>query len=143
MIFSRPLKKVLGRIVPFNKDETIRTENLGTGVSDETKFLNGNGEWDNITALDITAIRSYKTDNYSITNLDRKIECLGTFTITLPLLSEITHYDDIVITNAGVGSEVITIVTTNSELIVDVTSFSLCIGESLIINKGEFKYIVV
>jgi hypothetical protein len=45
MIFGRPLKYVLGKIVPFDKTETIHPENLGSGVSDGTTFLRGDGQW--------------------------------------------------------------------------------------------------
>lgn len=48
MIFGRPLKYVLGKIVPFGKSETIPIENLGSGVADADTFLNGIGNWVNI-----------------------------------------------------------------------------------------------
>ena len=53
MIFARPLKYVLGRIVPFGQFETINPINLGTGTADSNKFLNGDGLWANITGGDI------------------------------------------------------------------------------------------
>jgi len=45
MIFARPLKNVLGKIVPFGINETILPSNLATGTPDGTKFLRGDGTW--------------------------------------------------------------------------------------------------
>lgn len=50
MIFARPLKYVLGKIVPFGRTDTIHPENLGSGVADGTTFLNGLGSWANINS---------------------------------------------------------------------------------------------
>lgn len=87
--------------------------------------------------------RTYKTADYTVTDSDRKIECLGTFPVTLPLLSTITHYDDIVITNVSTTTGEITINTSGGELLVDATSFVLYASESLTINKGQTKYIAI
>ena len=45
MIFGRPLKKVLGKIIPFGRIETIHPQNLGTGVRDGSNFLRDDGVW--------------------------------------------------------------------------------------------------
>jgi len=96
---------------------------------------------------DLSADRTFtppfavKTANYTLSNSDRKIECNGTFTITLPLLADITHYDDIDIINT-VGSGTVTINTTGGEYLADVTTFDLYVGESLTITKGNTKYLV-
>jgi hypothetical protein len=50
MIFGRPLKYVLGKIVPFGKSETIHPENLGSGVIDGINFLRSDGIWSDISA---------------------------------------------------------------------------------------------
>ena len=50
MIFARPLKYVLGKIVPFGRTETIHPENLGSGVASDVTFLNGLGNWANINS---------------------------------------------------------------------------------------------
>jgi hypothetical protein len=52
MIFARPLKKILGKIVPFGQFETIHPSNLGTGEADGTKFLSGDGLWRVVTGSD-------------------------------------------------------------------------------------------
>ena len=45
MIFGRPLKRVLGKIIPFGKKETIHPENLGGGSRTGSNFLRDDGEW--------------------------------------------------------------------------------------------------
>ena len=46
MIYSRPLKKILGKTVPFGQFETINPINLGSGERDGSKFLKDDGTWD-------------------------------------------------------------------------------------------------
>ena len=53
MIYSRPLKRVLGKIVPFNRDETINPSNLGSNGS-SGKFLRYDGLWSLITSGDLS-----------------------------------------------------------------------------------------
>ena len=48
MIFARPLKRVLDKIIPFNKTETIHPENLGKGSRNGTNFLRDDGIWSNV-----------------------------------------------------------------------------------------------
>ncbi len=50
MIYARPLKYVLGKIIPFNKGEVINASNLGAGIPDTTKFLRGDNTWANISS---------------------------------------------------------------------------------------------
>jgi hypothetical protein len=85
-------------------------------------------------------IANLQVSNYTVTDIDRNIECDGTFIITLPLLSSILHYEDIDITNNGSG--LITINTSGGELLGDVTTFILYPLESLTIAKGNTTYLV-
>lgn len=87
-----------------------------------------------------TSTYVYKSALYTITDTDRTVECNGTFAITLPLLSSITHREDITIKNSGSG--IITIQTTGGELLDDTTSFPIYNGESLTLQKGNTTYIV-
>jgi len=77
--------------------------------------------------------------NYNATDSDRNILCNGTFTVTLLLLANLTHFEDIDITNEGSG--VITIATQGGELIYDVTTFDIFEGETLTVAKGSTNYI--
>jgi hypothetical protein len=81
MIFGRPLKNVLGKIIPFGKNETIHTENLGTGTSDGTKFLKDDGVWSNISNINNNFIFVN-----SISDLPAPVSTVYT------LLANITYY---------------------------------------------------
>ena len=59
---------------------------------------------ENPSVVSIPNIRYvYKTANYTVSSLDRKIECNGTFDVTIPLLSAIIHYESIFVINSGAG----------------------------------------
>lgn len=79
MIYSRPLKKILDKIIPFNKNETIHPSNLGSGTTDGTKYLRDDGVWSNVPTATgfvpyIGATQNVNLGEYSITagqvNLD-------------------------------------------------------------------------
>jgi len=50
-IFPRPLKKVLGKIIPFSLVDLIPTFNLGTGVASTATFLRGDQTWSTVPAI--------------------------------------------------------------------------------------------
>ena len=84
MIFSRPLKKVRDKIVPFNKDETIRTENLGSGDASDGTYLRGDGTW-----AEVPVDESYKSD----TVLSLLNEIIEQQELTIKYLRKIASYE--------------------------------------------------
>lgn len=50
-IFPRPLKKVLGKIIPFSLVDLIPTFNLGTGTASSATFLRGDQTWSTVPAI--------------------------------------------------------------------------------------------
>jgi hypothetical protein len=93
------------------------------------------------TAATTVRTNTVANTNYTVLDTDRNIECSGAITITLPLLANITHYEDITISNT-VGTNTITINTTGGEYLADATTFDLYVGESLTIHTGSTKYLV-
>lgn len=88
MIYSRPLKKILDKIIPFNKNETIHPSNLGSGTTDGTKYLRDDGVWSNLPSTSgfvpyTGATQNVDLGEYSITagqvNLD--ISPTGTYIV--------------------------------------------------------------
>ena len=91
------------------------------------------------TPVPYSRVFATKATDFTVDDLDRNIECLNPLTATLPLLSNITHYENIDITNSSNGNVIIN--TTSGELLVDVTTFTLYPAESLTIVKGSTTYL--
>jgi hypothetical protein len=50
MIFPRPLKYVLGKIVPFSGTDVIHPSNIGLGSRDGSRYLRDDGYWTSLSA---------------------------------------------------------------------------------------------
>lgn len=50
-IFPRPLKQVLGKIIPFSLVDLIPTFNLGTGAASSATFLRGDQTWSTVPTI--------------------------------------------------------------------------------------------
>lgn len=48
-ILPRPLKQVLGRLIPFSKEDKIPTFNLGSGTANSDTWLRGDQSWNLLT----------------------------------------------------------------------------------------------
>ena len=84
MIFGRPLKRVRDKIVPFNKDETINTGNLGSGDASDGTYLRGDGTW-----AEVPVDESYKSD----TVLSLLNEIVEQQELTIKYLRKIASYE--------------------------------------------------
>lgn len=84
MIFARPLKKILGKTVPFGQFETINTGNLGSGDASDGTYLRGDGTW-----AEVPVDESYKSD----TVLSLLNEIVEQQELTIKYLRKIASYE--------------------------------------------------
>jgi hypothetical protein len=101
-IIPRPLKKVLGKIIPFSLTDLIPTFNLGTGVADNTKYLRGDGAWSAISSAGVNEITATLVMNF-LSEDDVSISTISTVLLTtsnfkgfsvIPISTTETSLDD-------------------------------------------------
>jgi hypothetical protein len=84
--------------------------------------------------------RTEVSSDYTILDSDRNVEVTQAVTITLPLTSDILHYENIDIINTSTGT--VTVNTTSPELIEGKASFKLYKGERITVQRSIAKYII-
>ena len=98
-------------------------------------------EWDILAKSGETNISSYiyVTASYNVSNKDHYIEANGTFDVTLPSSLEIKG-QSFIIKNTGTG--IVTIKTTNSELIDKLPSYNLSFYDSIELESNGSNWLV-
>lgn len=141
-IFPRPLKQVLGKLIPFSQEDKVPTFNLGSGTADSTTYLRGDGVWSTIsggsgaTVISGTAVINFETENdhAQLIVLNPTISSTADISVTfIPQETSETSLDDFSLNG----------VTFSIENIVNTTSFVIR-GTALNSASGNYtvKYFI-